>query len=143
MQGYKQAHMNLRTWGCRDAGKRIWTWRYKDVRMKGYKQVHTNIKIWGCVDAKIQKSALEPRDMRMWGARISTSQICQTCRLLLDFTPVSIPNDYVYTSRYMAYVLGIYLIIFWCTIHQTLPKNGGCSHQREYFFFLGLRTRLF
>ena len=90
----------------------ISTWRYEDVRMRGYKQVHRNLRIWRCEDA-----------------RIKTSQIYQTCRLLLDFTPVYIPNDSVYISRHVYISNGIYLIIFWCTIHQTLPK-----YSQELFY---------
>ena len=64
MQGYKQAHTNLRIWGCRDASKGIWTWKYKDVRMQGYNQVHTTL---AYEDARIQGSAKEPKDMRIRG----------------------------------------------------------------------------
>ena len=36
IQRYKQAHINLRRWGCMDANKGIWTWGYNDnVRMRG------------------------------------------------------------------------------------------------------------
>ena len=87
--------------------------------MRGYKQVHTNIRIPGCEDARI------------W-----TSQIYQTWRLLLDFSPVYITNEYVYYSRYVCISNGMYLIIFWCTIHQTLPispvSREEAIHYRTY-----------
>ena len=87
--------------------------------MRRYKQVHTNIRISGCEDARI------------W-----TSQIVQTWRLLLDFSPVYIPNEYVYISRYVHISNGIYLIIFWCTIHQKWPivpiSREEAIHYRTY-----------
>ena len=73
---YKQAHTNLRIWGCRDASEGTWTWGYEDVRLRGYKQVHTNIRIWGYEDARIQASAQEPKDMSILGCEdISKSNI--------------------------------------------------------------------
>ena len=83
MQGYKQAHTNLRIWGCRDARKGIWTWRSENVRMWGHKQVHTDIRIWGCEDARIQATAQEPKDMVMWECE-DIKQIYQICRLFLE-----------------------------------------------------------
>ena len=54
---YKQAHTNLRLWGCRDASKGICMnlkiWGYKDA---GYKPAYTNIRIWGCEETKITTS---------------------------------------------------------------------------------------
>ena len=54
IQGYKQAHTNLRIWGCRDASDGTRTWGYEDVRMRGYKQTSTHeykdIKMGGCED---------------------------------------------------------------------------------------------
>ena len=89
MRGCQQAHMNLRVWGCEDAGiqessyepedmrmwgcryirKLTWTWGYEDVRMQGYKQAHMNLKIWRCKGARIQARTHEPEDMRMQGCK--------------------------------------------------------------------------
>ena len=63
MQVYKQAHLNLRMWGCRDKTKGILTWRYDDVKMRGYKQVYTKIRIWECEDGYKQVH----RNLRMRG----------------------------------------------------------------------------
>ena len=54
-------------------------------------------------------------------------------QLLLDFSPVYIPNDYLSISRYVYISNGIYLIIFWCTIRQTSPGGRACllkTHHR-------------
>ena len=90
----------------------------KDMRMQGCKHGHMNLKIKRCKGMRIQASTYK---QGYENARIKTSQIYKTCRLLLDFTPVYIPNDYVYISRYVYISNGIYQIIFWCTIHHTLP----------------------
>ena len=50
MQGYKQAHMNLRIW---------------DARLRVYKPTLMNLKIWGCEDARTRASTHESADMRM------------------------------------------------------------------------------
>ena len=81
MQGYKQPHMNMRIWGCKDIltlmNLRIWgckgagiqasTQELDDSRMQGYKQGRMNPSIWGCKDVKMQASTHERKDMRMQG----------------------------------------------------------------------------
>ena len=40
MQGYKQAHMNLRISGCKDESIQANTYEAEDMRMQGCKQAH-------------------------------------------------------------------------------------------------------
>ena len=47
MQGYKQAHMNLRISGCKDKSIQANTYEAEDMRMLGCKDAskHTNLRI--------------------------------------------------------------------------------------------------
>ena len=58
----------------------------------------------------------------MWECKDMNKPNISTCRLFLDFTPAYVPNNYACISRYVYISHGIYLAIFWCKIHQTLPK---------------------
>ena len=67
MPVYKQAHMNLRIWGCEDARIQASTREPDDMMIQGCKKGHINLKIWGCKDVRIQVGTHEHEDIRMQG----------------------------------------------------------------------------
>ena len=142
MRGYKLTLTNLAIWGCESGRIQASTHEPDDIRMHGCKQGHMNLRIWGCNDARIQASAHEHKDMlmrrckdtskctgawgyedvRMWEYKqvkhIKHVDYFWVTLMLLQFTlHQSIYSIRLHTSN------GINLIIFWCTIHQALPKS--------------------
>ena len=121
--------MNLRIRGCKDTRLQASTHKPKDMRMWGCEDAnkyleYTNLKIWGCKDARIQARTHETKDMRMQGYK----QL-HRCKI-----HISISISTIYVSVYMIYISNDTMkstFIFWCTIHQTLPKK--LSKKGEYF----------
>ena len=122
--------MNLRIRGCEDTRFQTSTHKPEDMRMQGCEWGYLNLRIWGCKDARIQASThehkdirmrgckdtskcTEPKDMRMWGYK----QVKHIKHLGYVFV-----TTIYFTPVYTLFIFNsIYLIIFWCMIHQTLP----------------------
>ena len=122
-------YMNLRKRECEDTRLQASTHEPEDMRMQGCKWGHINLRIWGCKYARTQIgthehkdiSAQESKDMRIWGCgdinKSNISNMLVTSRLRVGY------YNLLHTSLHTLICLMVYryLIIFWCTIHQTLP----------------------
>ena len=90
----------MKMWRCEDTNKYL---------------EYMNLRIWGCKDARIQARTLEPKNTRMQGYKQLHS-----CKM-----HISISISTIYISVYMIYISNDTMqstFIFWCTIHQTLPR---------------------
>ena len=95
-------------------------WGCKDMRMQRWKQEHMNLKIQACKDPRIQASVHKHKDVRMRGYK-AVKYIKHVGFFKVSPQSIHIMTMCIYLDVYVSN--GIYLLIFWCTIHQTLPPQ--------------------
>ena len=96
------------------------------MRMQRWKQEHMNLKIQTCKDPRIQASVHKHKDVRMRGYK-PVKYIKHVGFFQVSPQSIHTMTNYVCISRYVYVSNGIYLLIFWCTINQTLPPKNHYS----------------